>query len=510
MAYSRPQNEFHVLIIGGSIAGLTLAHALSALNTVLKQNPGTKTTIKYTVLEKRPTLTPQEGASIGILPHGGRILDQLGLFQHVEQEIEPLHTAHLQFPGKDRFVATNQSPRVVAERFGLPFAFLERRSLLRILAEGLGLAAAGGEDAGVVGTEGGKGSRVLCGKEVVRVELVGEKEERDSVVVKTKDGEVHRGDLVVGCDGVHSPVRNEMWRIAAEEGESVEENEKTGLTAEYACIYGISSAVPGLETGEHVASLNDRRSFLTFPGNEGRTFWFLIWKLDRKYIYADGDMPRFVAADTEGVAEKHADDIIWGKVTFRDLWDRRVRYNMAVLEENVFSRWHYKRILCIGDSIHKMAPNTGQGANCAIEDATALTNLLHDCLLSSPGAKPSSKQLDSRLSSYTAERKRRVEKIYSIARRVVRLHARDTLLLRFFGRYVLPYSGDIAARAASRAIVGAPKLSFLPVSPRVASGWEDGSTWGVYKVLKVVFALGLALGALWIWREVEDVIMSWG
>lgn len=32
--------------------------------------------------------------------------------------------------------------------------------------------------------------------------------------VELKDGSVERGDLVVGCDGVHSTVRKAMWATA--------------------------------------------------------------------------------------------------------------------------------------------------------------------------------------------------------------------------------------------------------------------------------------------------------
>lgn len=97
--------KFTVVIVGGSIAGLTLAHGLSRIG------------VDYVILEKRDEITPQEGASIGILPHGGRILDQLGLFDAVEELIEPLHIAHLSYP--DGFEHTNQSPDVINERYGL-------------------------------------------------------------------------------------------------------------------------------------------------------------------------------------------------------------------------------------------------------------------------------------------------------------------------------------------------------------------------------------------------------
>lgn len=50
---------------------------------------------------------------------------------------------------------------------------------------------------------------VLVGKKVTKVEL-----EPSRVKVVTADGSSYYGDILVGADGVHSNVRNEMWRIA--------------------------------------------------------------------------------------------------------------------------------------------------------------------------------------------------------------------------------------------------------------------------------------------------------
>lgn len=66
-------STFKVVIVGGSIAGLTLAKILERYN------------IDYIVLEKHATIAPQVGASIATLPHGARILDQLDLFSRVEE-----------------------------------------------------------------------------------------------------------------------------------------------------------------------------------------------------------------------------------------------------------------------------------------------------------------------------------------------------------------------------------------------------------------------------------------
>lgn len=72
--------------MGGSVTGLTLAHSLGRIG------------VDYTVLEQRDEVAPQEGASIGILPNGARILDQLGLYDSIEPTIAPLGTSHIYFP----------------------------------------------------------------------------------------------------------------------------------------------------------------------------------------------------------------------------------------------------------------------------------------------------------------------------------------------------------------------------------------------------------------------------
>ncbi|KAL3477319.1 hypothetical protein BJX99DRAFT_269911 [Aspergillus californicus] len=427
---------FKVIIVGGSIAGLTLAHCLTKLN------------VDWLILEKRQEIAPQEGASIGILPHGGRILDQLGLFDQIEKNVEPLTTAHISYP--DGFCHTNQSPKVILERFGLPLAFLERRKLLQILFHSL-------PDA----------SRVLVGQTVVSVE---QDTAGNSIAVRTKDGSLHRGDLVVGADGVHSRVRAEMWRLAElHQPGLISAREKSSMKIDYVCIFGISDSVTNLRPGEQVASLHAGRSFLTFPGKDDRVFWFFLKKLDRQYSY--GSAPRWSAMDIQRTAERFATDHIWNGIQFGELWKRRQVVGMTNLEENVFSTWHWGRIVCIGDSMHKMAPNTGQGANCAIEDAAALANLIHTAIKRSDSIRQP--DIQSLLPEFNKLRLARVKGIDKTARLVVRLHARANLLLRLVGRYYLPYSGDLPADTASKMIADGEKLAFLPPSLRSGPGWEE-------------------------------------
>lgn len=70
--------------------------------------------------------------------------------------------------------------------------FFERREFLQVLYDGLP-----------------NKSRVLLDKKVVDI-----KEEYNGVEVLLSDGTSEKGDIVIGCDGVHSLVRQRMWENA--------------------------------------------------------------------------------------------------------------------------------------------------------------------------------------------------------------------------------------------------------------------------------------------------------
>jgi len=60
LSIEEKESRLRVIIVGGSVAGLTLAHCLHHSN------------IDYVVLEAREEIAPQVGASIVVLPNGAR------------------------------------------------------------------------------------------------------------------------------------------------------------------------------------------------------------------------------------------------------------------------------------------------------------------------------------------------------------------------------------------------------------------------------------------------------
>lgn len=64
-------SKMRVLIVGGGIAGLTLANMLEKFG------------IDYLLFEAHGDIAPAVGASIGLFPNGLRILDQLGCYDRI-------------------------------------------------------------------------------------------------------------------------------------------------------------------------------------------------------------------------------------------------------------------------------------------------------------------------------------------------------------------------------------------------------------------------------------------
>ncbi|KAJ5815880.1 hypothetical protein N7447_008113, partial [Penicillium robsamsonii] len=427
-----------VIIVGGSIAGLSLAHCLE------------KAKIDYVILEKKKEIAPQEGASIGIMPNGGRILEQLGLYDQIEELVEPLVKAHVTYP--DGFGFTSQYPALIQQRFGYPLAFLDRQKLLQILA-----------------TESVQSSRLKLDRKVESIET-----SPGGVMVRTSNGHTYQGDLVVGADGVHSRVRAEMCRLANASHEDIFGGENKAFTINYACIFGISSQVDQLDPGEQITCYNDGWSILSVIGQNGRIYWFLFIKLEKEYIY-DGSqksLPHFSREDARAHCERLRHEPVWRDVKFGQVWTQCEVFQMTPLEEGLLGKWHWRNIICIGDSMHKFAPHIGQGANCAIEDAAQLSNSLHTWLYAcEKDYKSETDDLPEVLARFVENRLRRLGPTAMAARSAMRLHAREGLMNRIRGRYLLPYAGDKPADWASRGIAGGIILDFVEPPARSGPGW---------------------------------------
>ncbi|KAJ6020673.1 monooxygenase [Penicillium herquei] len=427
------KTNFRVLIVGGSVAGLTLAHCLRHNN------------IDFTVLEGHHDIAPEVGASIGILPNGARILDQLGMYDDVLNAVEPLKQSWF-WDDSGELLSESNAPVILMERHGYPIAFLDRQTLLQILYAHL---------------QGDQG-KVLTSKRVINLEQF-----PTHVVAHCKDGSSYEGDLVIGADGVHSTIRNLMWNYMEAHGLSEKiEQERKVMTSEYDCVFGISDATPGLVPGHAHRTFSEGYSLLVISSKNGRVYWFFFTKMDRKYL--NNEIPRFSKEKIDEHVAPWLHKPVTGSVSFSEIYHKATIKTHLALEEADYTYWCKDRWACIGDSIHKMTPNAGQGGNSAIESAASLTN--HLVKLLQHKTTPNVKEIDLCLQAWQEDRRSRAKTILKSANSLTRIEACATFKDKLIALKLLPFLGSVFTNITSAGIIEAEFLESLPLPPRALSG----------------------------------------
>lgn len=314
---NRKEKPLHILIVGGSIAALTLANCLHVLN------------IGFTVLESHSELAPDVGASIVLFPSGARILQQLGIWDDMSVVAEPIVKSVTWMHGKK--VSDTNAVLLARARHGQPLAALKRSDLLRILAEH------------VVDKE-----RVKTNKRVFKVE-----HSADGVVAYCADGSEYRGDIIVGADGIRSVVRKHMQGHIESISPGKAMKDLKAVSATYSCIFGLSGPLDGIATPRvSQRTYSQGRSLLSFVGSDETLYWFLFSKLDRTYI--EEKIPKYSKEDAVETAESFFDLTHDGERTFKDVWVKRTMVHMVAMEEAQFENWTSERYVCIGDAAHKV------------------------------------------------------------------------------------------------------------------------------------------------------------
>ncbi|GAB7352388.1 hypothetical protein MBLNU459_g2821t1 [Dothideomycetes sp. NU459] len=459
------KSGFKVVIGGGSITGLALANMLQLYD------------IDYIVLESYSSITPQVGASIGILPHGNRILDQLGLYKKVLELCPPLDSFHFRdHTGKIicEFRGMNHS---MHERHGYPITFLDRQMMLQVLYDNI-------QDK----------TKVLTNKQVKRVDL-----QDDGVSVLTSDGNTYRGDILIGADGIHSSVRGEMWRIANEVSPGwIPADEPSSVPCDTGCVFGISKPCEGIEPGASNSVFRKHDSYVVNGGPEGRVYWFYFFKLPKR-VYGK-DIPTYTNEDKEKLLSQRENDDITPTLKFKQLLDKRISSVLVPLQEYVFRKWYFKRIITIGDSAHKFNPIAGHGGNASIESATTLANILRRVLADSKGAKPTLEDIETMFAQTQEIRHARTTLLKEHSHEQQRSELLDTPFHEFAAFYILPRvdSEDVtfnfsrnmplAEKLDSPQLKPAPRL--IPYKDELLS---DPQMRGIKKWLLIGFYLFIAI-----------------
>jgi 2-polyprenyl-6-methoxyphenol hydroxylase-like FAD-dependent oxidoreductase len=188
-------------------------------------------------------------------------------------------------------------------------------------------------------------------------QFVGAEQDEEGVTARFADGREERGALLLGCDGMHSAVRQHVLEGAEP------------IYAGFICWRNTIVQEPAIvPKGEVRLYLGAGKAIVMFPCSERQL-----------------SMDCFVRGPAGGTDPP-------GRVketllsTFSDFSDT-VQRGLEATEESHFSRgdlyqrdpgptWFKGRIVLLGDSIHPTTPFVGQGAGAAMEDGIVLAKEL--------------------------------------------------------------------------------------------------------------------------------------
>ncbi|MFD7061168.1 FAD-dependent monooxygenase [Streptomyces sp. NPDC059906] len=298
----------HALVIGGGVAGPATAVALRSIGA------------EVTVCEARPREETHLGLWVMVAPNGLAALDALGLGQ----------------------VAVRQSLAGTVGPSG--FVPMRRAGLYRLLRE-----------AAVA-----RGARMEYGRKLVDATTTA-----DGVVARFADDASLVGDLLIGCDGIHSRTRSIIDPAAP--------------VPRYIPLLNLGGFASGVDAPGVPAQLRfvpSRKGFFGYTVSGRREVWWfanLPWATEpgRGELAAmsrDSLTERLL--DTFAEAPSFVADVM--RATHTDL------YALPTHDLPTVPTWSRDRLVILGDAAHATTPTSGQGSSMALEDAVVLAKCLRD------------------------------------------------------------------------------------------------------------------------------------
>ena len=344
------------LVAGGGIGGVTAALCLIDAGIDVE-------------LFERNDASGEIGAGIQISPNGVKVFERLGLKPALDAIAFRPEALEMRLGASGAQLFSIPMRDEAVRRYGAPYYHVHRADLMSVLAGALRERAP---------------NAVRFGKDIQAFA-----QSSNDVELVFADGARARGDVLVGADGIHSRVREQMlgtaparftgnvaWRLVVP-ANVLPKN----LVPPTACVW--------VGPGRHAVTYYLRRGELVnFVGVVERADW------QTESWTEQGDRAQ-LAADFAG----------WAKPIAAIVAEAAQCYRWALFDRDPLATWHEGRVALLGDACHPMLPFLAQGAVMAIEDAWVLSRALQ----SKPG-------IEDALAAYEAARKPRTTRVQKGAR----------------------------------------------------------------------------------------------
>lgn len=356
------------------------------------------------IYEAQPAPTDYAGLFLTVAANGMGILKTLGL--HDQAVAVGFPTNRLQI-WSHRGKPLGEVPIGMQHPQGAISLTIKRGELQRLLREAA-LA---------------QGIPIHFGKRLVSVTATGGRD----IMAIFADGSSATGDLILGCDGIHSPLRQIIDAAAPAPT-------YTGLLSGGGYAH-LPDLAPTPETMHMVFGKQAFFGYLVKPG--GEIYWFENHRLagtpDRATIAATSQ-----AAWRQKLLDLHKDDLPIINQIINHTQGEIGMYPIYDIPR--LPRWSNQQILLLGDAAHATSPNSGQGAALALEDAAVIAQ----CLRNAPTPAAA-------FACYEQLRRARVEKIVKFSRQRGNDKALTNPVARWFRDQTMPFFLKLFANAQSMA-----------------------------------------------------------
>ena len=328
MSVDMIKKKFEILIIGGGIAGPALALALKKIGYT------------STIFEAQQEITKSKGSWLALMPNGLNALKNLNIGSMTNIATPSRGLNFFNYRGKNLGRFDHES---FQDKFHSQSLVMKRSHLHQFLHNEIQK----------------QDISILFNKRLKHIE----QKQNSRVVAHFEDNSSYEGDILIGCDGIHSKVREFILKETPRPS-------YTGVVG----FGGFSSlALTDKNTGSDLTMTFGKEAFFGyFPANANETFWYsnIPQKNEpsRDEQLSQIEIKSFLL-DTHRHDPKPINDLIRNTNNI-DQW---VIYDLPEI-----SGWYSGSIALVGDSAHATSPHGAQGASLAIEDALILAKCIRD------------------------------------------------------------------------------------------------------------------------------------
>ncbi|KAF9343688.1 hypothetical protein BGX26_005352, partial [Mortierella sp. AD094] len=443
-----------ILIAGAGLGGLTLAILLE------------RASIDYEIFERSTTLKPL-GSATSLAPNVMPLLEQLGLLDELKEiSLECMGGGiYKESPdGESLELLSSTDISALKALSGYASVIMSRPDLHALLLSHV------------------PSHKIHLGKRVLSIS----QDNDNGVLIRTSDGLTHECDILVGSDGAYSGVRQSLYNSMKKEG-SLPSSDGEEMKVCHMSILGTTNAIDpsimplskdGFSRCDHILGYKKPHSWRYFevPGNR------ICWRVDvqlqsQSFVQSDSFKNSDWGSESSGSIQedwrsfKLPLGVDNSYITVGELINSTDSSNVTkvMLEEKLYTTWHHRRTVLMGDACHKMLPNAGRGAVNAMLDAVILANAIYEI------AKDATyDNIISAFKEYYSERFPQAKADLDSSKRVASLVSGQTWtdnIMRKITLNLMPSS--MMNMAFVKTLAYRPQASFLPKIEYRGSGRVD-------------------------------------